>query len=419
MSGSPATRSDVSRATIGAVALRLGLTSFGGPTAHLAQFQSEYVRRRAWLTEAQYAEVVALCQLMPGPSSSQTGAVIGYLKGGWVGAAIAWFAFTLPSAALMASAAVVASLLDVAGAAWVRALMCVAVAVVAGAVYDMGRTLLAPRAGSPAWLPAAIAVAGLVVTLSAPSWMVPLMVLASGAFGAWVLARDPDPHGPDATFDRVPSRRLGSALILAVPVVVLALWALSQGRVDGPAGMVGYLAFATSWAGSLVFGGGHVVLPYLSESMVPAVVSSDSFLAGYGLAQIMPGPLFSFSSFLGMSGAGVIGAVVAVVCIFAPGLALAFGGFSWWMRFRHLAWAGGAIAGSSAAVVGVLAAALFNPLLVDTIGEAGSTGMVVALVGLIALLLVLHRIARWPAWALVLVAVALAWPLGAIGSLGG
>lgn len=373
------------------VALRLGLTSFGGPSAHIGYFRKEYVERRGWLTDEQFAELVAVVQFLPGPSSSQLGATIGYSRARWSGAVGAWLGFTAPSAAAMAAFAAVASRVNLTGAVWLHALKLVAVAIVADAVLSMARTL----ANTARTASVAVAVAAVILLLPT-SGLIQLGVLAVGSLAGLVIARGIGaPAGPSQALLDV-SRRAGvSALTLfgvLFGAVVAARGLLSSHHVSA-------LAAGMFRSGALVFGGGHVVLPLLQAEAVPRLVTPDEFLAGYGAAQAMPGPLFTFASFLGQSAAGIPGAVVATVAIFLPGMLLTFGVMPFWAGVRARPRVRAALVGVNAAVVGLLAAALVDPI------GTGSVHGWLDLAYAVTLFLLLRVVGARP---IVVVAVALA-----------
>ncbi len=336
------------------VALRLGLTSFGGPSAHVGYFRKEYVERRGWLTDDRFAELVAVVQFLPGPSSSQLGATIGYARSRWAGAAGAWLGFTAPSAVAMAVFAAVASRADLAGAVWLHALTLVAVAIVADAVLSMARTL----AGTVRTATVAVTVAVMVLLLPT-SGVIQLGALAVAALAGLLIARGSHaPSGPAPTLLDVP-RRAGAAALALFGVLFVAVISL-RGLLDGHP--VPALAAGMFRSGALVFGGGHVVLPLLQAETVPQLVTADEFLAGYGAAQAMPGPLFTFAPFLGQSAAGIPGAVVATLAIFLPGMLLTFGVMPFWAGLRTRPSVRAALVGVNASVVGLLAAALVDPI---------------------------------------------------------
>lgn len=363
------------------VFLRLGLTSFGGPAAHLGYFHDEFVRRRRWLSESAYGEVVALCQLLPGPASSQVGLAIGFLRGHYRGALAAWLAFTLPSAILMALFAFGLSLWP--GAAeggWVSGLKLFVVAVVAHAVWQMGRTLCPDRVRQ------GLAVMVAVILLVAGSAAMQLGSLAlAGLLG--VLLRLPSARAQEALSLPVQGRRP-----MWFAVAFLALLALSL--VPVAAGSMPWLAAEMYRSGALVFGGGHVVLPWLQEGFVASgQVSADTFLAGYGAAQAVPGPLFTFSAFLGGVTGGVTGSVIALLAVFLPGVLLVFAGLPLWQWLRGHDLARSALSGVNAGVVGLLLAALYDPVWTSAVNT--SAGLAFVLAAWWAL-----TVARVPVWVL-------------------
>lgn len=337
--------------------LKLGLTSFGGPIAHLGYFRDELVTRRKWLDEQAYADLVALCQFLPGPASSQVGFAVGLLRGGPLGALAAWTAFTLPSALLLVLFAMGAAVFSgPLGAALLHGLKIVAVAVVAQAVWGMARTLCPDRTR------AGIALAAVVIVVFAAGAAGQMAaILAGGAAGLWLCR-----SAGDAAPGHLPiglSRRAGAAFLATFAVLLLALPVLAAGQ------GVGWLDMVDAFyrAGALVFGGGHVVLPLLEAEVVrPGWVSQDAFLAGYGAAQAVPGPLFTFAAYLGAvmgpQPDGVIGAALCLVAVFLPGLLLLVGVLPFWDALRRRPAAQAAMRGANAAVVGILAAALYDPV---------------------------------------------------------
>lgn len=359
------------------VALRLGLTSFGGPIAHLGYFERAYVRDRGWLGDSEFAGLVGLCQLLPGPSSSQVGFLIGYHRAGWAGALAAWAGFTLPSAILMYAFALLAS-----GAqgptiqAALHGLMLTAIAVVAQAVWSMARSLC------PDWQRIAIALLAGALLLFHSSGTTQFAALSAGAVGGWLLCRKVGPP------KFAPSTGAGSgAAWVLVAVFFTLLVALPVLAALNPHGLtaLGSLFYRS---GALVFGGGHVVLPLLREALVPGGwVSDDAFLTGYGFAQGMPGPLFTVAAYLGAVSAPAhasgLWAVVALLAIFLPGLLLAIAGLSLWGRLAQLRGAPAILAGINAAVVGVLGAALYKPVWITGVRTIGD--VVVAVTGLVLL----------------------------------
>ena len=341
--------------------LRLGLTSFGGPVAHLGYFRAEFVGRRRWLTEAAYAELVGLCQFLPGPASSQVGFGIGLMQAGLPGALAAWAGFTLPSAALLVAFASGAPALarSATGAGLLHGLQLVAVAVVAQAVWGMARSLCPDRSR------ATIALAALAIAIAAPG-AGQVAAIALGALAGLALCRTAAAPGPMPEPPPIP-RRVGP-LCLGLFVALLLLPPL----IPGPAAAV-FDAFYRS--GALVFGGGHVVLPLLHDATVtPGWVTEGSFLAGYGATQAMPGPLFTFAAYLGAVlhpgphgaapqswYASAMGAIIPLLAIFLPGFLLLLGVLPFWHRLRVRPAVQAAMRGANAAVVGLLAAALYDP----------------------------------------------------------
>ena len=337
--------------------LKLGVTSFGGPIAHLGYFRDELVVRRRWIDEAGYADLVALCQFLPGPASSQTGFALGLLRGGLLGAIAAWAAFTLPSALALVAFAYGATFFEgPIGGGLLHGLKLVAVAVVAQAVWGMARTLAPDRER------AGIAVgAVLLVVFTGGSLGQVGAIVLGGAAGLWLCRGAPAKTTGSLSFPV--SRRLGAVslalffvLLLLLPVAAAAF--ASQG-----------LALFDSFfrAGALVFGGGHVVLPLLQSEVVQSGwVGEDAFLAGYGAAQAVPGPLFTFAAYLGAltrpDPTGLLGAAIALVGVFLPGLLLVVGALPFWDAMRKRPVAQAAMRGANAAVVGILAAALYEPV---------------------------------------------------------
>jgi chromate transporter len=338
-------------------ALRLGLTSFGGPVAHLGYFREEYVVRRRWLDEATYADLVALCQFLPGPASSQVGIAVGLLRGGYTGAVAAWVGFTLPSAlAMVLFAYGVDALGGALGVGWLHGLKVVAVAVVAQAVLGMMRSLAPDRER------ATLAVVAAVIVLAAPTAWGQIGAIVLGGVAGVVLLRD---HAPvkHAKLPLAVSRWTGAVLLVLFFALLIGLPLLAAAV---PSQSI-KLFEAFYRAGSLVFGGGHVVLPLLQASVVPpGWVSNDAFLAGYGAAQAIPGPLTTFAAYLGAvmgpEPNGWLGATICLIAIFLPSFLLVIGMLPFWDQFRRLSMAQAVLRGVNAAVVGLLLAALYNPV---------------------------------------------------------
>ncbi|MHB1092286.1 chromate efflux transporter [Thiobacillus sp.] len=384
------------------VFLRLGLTSFGGPIAHLGYFRDEFVTRRRWLTERSYADLVALCQFLPGPASSQVGMALGLSRSGYRGALAAWVGFTLPSAiAMILFALGVSRYGDVIPPGTLHGLKVVAVAVVAQAVWGMGRNLC-PDALRVTFM----TIAACVVLLVPSAWGQVGVIVVAGITGLLLfkpmqaVAHDPLPV--------MVSRRAGGvwlvlffALLIGLPV----LTGLFPGQV---------LAMVDAFyrAGSLVFGGGHVVLPLLQSEVVPSGwVSNEVFLAGYGAAQAVPGPLFTFASFLGASMAigpsGWVGGMICLLAIFAPSFLLVAGALPFWESLRRSVHTQAALAGVNAAVVGLLLSALYQPVWTSAIHQPQDFGL--ALVALVALM-----VWRLPPWLVVMGGGAAGWFLSVV-----
>ena len=338
--------------------LRLGLTSFGGPVAHLGYFRAEFVERRRWLDEAAFADIVALCQFLPGPASSQTGLSIGIMRAGLPGALTAWLGFTMPSAlALMVFGYGVGWVGDLSHAAWLHGLKIVAVAVVANALWGMARSLC------PDAIRATIAVAAAVAVMAIPSAAGQVgAILGGGLIGWWILKGADVGSGSAALTVRIP--RAWSLPALVLFFVLLFGLPLLRAGVPGQA-LAEFDSFYRS--GALVFGGGHVVLPLLQAEVVPpGWVSNDAFLAGYGAAQAVPGPLFTFAAYLGtvMGPAphGWLGGLICLVAIFLPSPLLLVAALPYWETLRRRPPVQSVLRGVNAAVVGILLAALYNPV---------------------------------------------------------
>jgi chromate transporter len=339
-----------------AVFLKLGLTSFGGPMAHLGFFRSEFVERRRWLEEATYADLVALCQFLPGPASSQVGMAVGLLRAGYPGVLAAWVAFTLPSAvALVLFAYGTTAFGPTLGSGWLHGLKVAAVAVVALAVLAMARSLAPDRER------ATLAAAAAVLVLAVPSaWGQIGAILFGGAAGFVLFRTEAPPRAP--SLHLAASRRVGviAFVLFATLLIILPLAAAHS------ANQALKLFDAFYRAGSLVFGGGHVVLPLLHAAVVPpGWISNDAFLAGYGAAQAVPGPLFTFAAYLGaVMGSppnGALGAALCLIAIFLPSFLLVIGTLPFWDELRGRPLAQAVLKGVNAAVVGLLLAALYQP----------------------------------------------------------
>ena len=358
---------------------KLGFTCFGGPIAHIGYFRDEFVVRRRWLDEHAYADLVALCQFLPGPASSQVGFSIGLMRGGYLGGLAAWLGFTLPSAALLILFAYGASALQgPIGAGLLHGLKLVAVAIVAQAVWGMARTLAPDRERA-----SIAAIAALVILFSSASVAQIGAIALGGVAGLWLCRAAPASSGKGHM--SIPVSRpvglvcLAAFFLLLLGLPVLLTWSQSQG-------VALFDAFYRS--GALVFGGGHVVLPLLREATVtPGWVSDDVFLAGYGAAQAVPGPLFTFAAYLGAvmkpSPNGAAGAFISLLAIFLPGILVLIGALPFWDAFRRRERAQSVMRGVNAAVVGLLGAALYDPVWTTSVKGPGDFG--IALVGFVLL----------------------------------
>jgi chromate transporter len=369
------------------VFLRLGLTSFGGPVAHLGYFRAEFVERRGWLDESAYADIVALCQFLPGPASSQVGISIGILRAGLLGAFAAWLGFTGPSAvAMILFGYGVTAFGNLTDSGWLHGLKIVAVAVVAQAVWGMARNLCPDRER------ATIAVGAAMVTLAIPSAPGQIGAIAAGGLIGWgVLRGGPQPRQQDSLAVHLPRAWSAAALVIfftlliGLPVLATAFSSHTVALVD---------AFYRS--GALVFGGGHVVLPLLQAEVVPpGWVANDAFLAGYGAAQAVPGPLFTFAAYLGtvMSPPpnGWLGGVICLVAIFLSSFLLLVGALPFWDTLRRRPAVQSVLRGVNAAVVGLLLAALYKPVWTSAI--LGPADFAIAILAF--LLLALWAVPPW------------------------
>jgi chromate transporter len=382
------------------VATRLGMTSFGGPIAHLGYFRDEYVRRRKWLDEHTYADLVALCQFLPGPASSKIGIAIGINRAGLPGGVAAWLGFTMPSAvALILFAYGLAAFGDVSGQGWLHGLKVVAVSVVALAVWGMARNLTPDR---PRITLAILAAAGVLFWGNAVAQVA--VIVVGGLMGAFLLPQQPTPE----LAHRFPVGRWTGGIALALFAGLLILLPVAASAVSSKPLAV-YDSFYR--AGSLVFGGGHVVLPLLQEGVVPpGWVTNDEFIAGYGATQAVPGPLLTFSAYLGavmeLLPARWMGGLFALAAIFTPAFLLTIGALPFWDALRSLMAFRRALAGVNAAVVGILLAALYDPVWTVAIKAPEDFAL-----GLGAFVLLAFW--RWPPW-LVVVLSALAGQLIAV-----
>lgn len=382
--------------------IRLGLTSFGGPIAHLGYFRDEFVTRRRWLTDRSYGDLVALCQFLPGPASSQVGIALGMSRAGYGGALAAWAGFTLPSAILLILFALGISHHGTAlppGA--LHGLKVVAVAVVAQAVWGMARNLCTdvPRVSL-------MAIAACVALLEPSAWGQVSVIAAAGAAGLLLFK-----PGQSSGHEPLPisiSRRAGAIWLSLFVALLVGLPLLNQWLPNQTVTMVD--AFYRS--GSLVFGGGHVVLPLLQAEVVPyGWVSNETFLAGYGAAQAVPGPLFTFAAFLGASmnpaPSGWAGGMICLLAIFAPSFLLVLGALPFWEQLRRSVRTQAALVGINAAVVGLLLAALYQPVWTNAILQPQDFGL--ALLALVALMFW-----KLPPWLVVIASGVAGWVLSIV-----
>ncbi|MBO0684532.1 MAG: chromate efflux transporter [Candidatus Dormibacteraeota bacterium] len=384
------------------VATRLGLTSFGGPVAHLGYFRNEYVHRRRWLGEKTFGDLIALCQLLPGPASSELGIAIGMLRAGLPGGFLAWVGFTLPSAVALVAFAFATQAFGSADLRWLHGLQVVAVAVVAQAVWTMSRSLTPDRLRVGLALAAAV-----VVLVLPPAWGQVAVIVAGGAAGAF-LPRERET--PAELGVRIPIGRLFGAASLIALVALLILLPVAS-RLSGSQALAGFDAFFR--AGSLVFGGGHVVLPLLQSEVVPTGwVTNQQFLTGYGAAQAVPGPLFTFSAYLGtvLHGPpnGIPGAALALAGMFLPSFLLVWGALPFWGLLHGRPAFGAALRGVNAAVVGLLLAALYTPVFTSAVRGPADFGLALVDFGLL-------MVVRLPPWAVVLISGAAGAGLAALG----
>jgi chromate transporter len=373
-------------------ALRLGFTSFGGPIAHLSYFHDEYVKKKKWISEHAYADLVALCQFLPGPASSQVGMAIGLSRAGILGAILSWIGFTLPSAIILILFGLGMTHIDsVAQQHWLHGLKVVAVAVVAQAVLGMGKKLCPDKERIT------IAVVSSVIVLFGSTAFIQILVLiAAGIFGTFFLKTTSElPHEPL----HKGRRRIGAVFLVLFLGLLVSLPVLRGIYPDQSIKL--FDSFYR--AGALVFGGGHVVLPLLQAEVVPTGwVTNDLFMAGYGVANAIPGPLFAFSSYLGAVSAkspnGWTGASLCLVAAFLPSFLLIVGALPFWEKLRSLPKIRQSMLGLNAAVVGILLAALYNPVWTSAINSNKDFALAA-----VAFMLLEHW--KLPSWAVVLMSV--------------
>ncbi|WP_256710750.1 chromate transporter [Paenibacillus sp. FSL A5-0031] len=364
-----------------AVSTKLGLTSFGGPIAHLGYFHNEYIRRRKWMDERSYADLVALCQFLPGPASSQVGIGIGIVRAGLLGGLVAWLGFTLPSIIALVAFAFLLQGFDLGNTGWIHGLKIVAVAIVAHAILGMGQKLTPDRNR------ATIAVIAAAVTLYwQAAYSQVIIIAAAGLIGVWLYRMKTVEGTPDLNI-RISRSLAVSCLVIFLTLLIMLPFLRQWGNME-------WIAMFDSYyrAGSLVFGGGHVVLPLLENEVVfTGWVNESDFLAGYSAAQAVPGPLFTFASYLGTLSGGLTGAIVATTAIFLPAFLLVAGTLPFWNVLRNNSKIQGALIGINAAVVGILLAALYDPLWTSAIVESGDF----MLAAILFIMLVFWKLPPW------------------------
>ncbi|WP_138751312.1 chromate transporter [Paenibacillus sinopodophylli] len=363
------------------VATKLGFTSFGGPIAHLGYFHEEYIRRRKWMDERSYADLVALCQFLPGPASSQVGIGLGIIRAGLLGGLVAWLGFTLPSILALVTFGFLLQGFDIGNTSWIHGLKIVAVAIVAHAILGMGQKL-APDRGR-----VTIAVIAAMLTLYwQATYAQILIIVIAGLVGLWFYRNRVEKRAPELQIRL--SRSIG-IICLAVFFILLIMLPVLRQWTDYE-----WLAMFDSFyrSGSLVFGGGHVVLPLLEREVVTTGwVSEEDFLAGYGAAQAVPGPLFTFGSYLGAMAGGLTGVIIATAAIFLPAFLLVAGTLPFWNGLRNSPKIQGALVGINAAVVGILLAALYDPLWTSAITKPIDFG----LAAILFIMLVFWKLPPW------------------------
>ncbi|GEL76922.1 chromate efflux transporter [Tenuibacillus multivorans] len=367
---------------------KLGLTSFGGPVAHLAYFKDEYIDRRKWLDDKTYADIIALCQFLPGPASSQVGISIGMMRGGLLGGLISWFGFTVPSIIVLIVFAMMYQTFSLEDAGFIHSLKIVAAAVVLHALIGLGKKL------TPDKPRLAMALAAATIMLLYPSaWMQILMIIGAGLIGL-KLFKD-KAESKVQPFSINISKKLGITS-LGILISLLILLPILNKVSDHPLLNIFDIFFRV---GSLVFGGGHVVLPMIEREVVPnGLLSANDFLAGYGMAQAVPGPLFTFSSYLGTMMEGIMGAIVATIAIFLPSFLLIIAALPFLNELRKRATFQGVLMGVNASVVGILLAAFYDPVLNSSIFSTADFALGVILFGLL-------NIWKFPVWLIVILGV--------------
>ncbi|WP_163970399.1 chromate efflux transporter [Oceanobacillus halotolerans] len=367
---------------------KLGLTSFGGPVAHLAYFKDEYIDRRKWLDDRTYADIIAICQFLPGPASSQVGISIGMLRGGLLGGLISWFGFTVPSIIVLIIFALMYQTFSLDEAGFINSLKIVAAAVVLHAIIGLGKKL------TPDKPRLAIAIIAASIMLLYPSaWMQILIILGAGLLGLKLFTDKAESNVQPFSVNI--SKKLGLTS-LGILISLLIILPLLNRVSDNPLLTIFDTFFRV---GSLVFGGGHVVLPMIEREVVPTgLLTANEFLAGYGMAQAVPGPLFTFSSYLGTLMEGVTGAIVATVAIFLPSFLLIIAALPFLNELRKQATFQGILMGVNASVVGILLAAFYDPVISSSIFSTTDFALGVILFGLL-------NIWKTPAWLIVILGV--------------
>lgn len=339
---------------------KLGLMSFGGPAAHIGYFREEYVKKRQWLDDKMYADLVALCQFLPGPASSQVGIAVGLMRGGMLGGILSWIGFTLPSVLILMAFAWLISSTGSFDSGWIKGLKIVAVAVVAHALLGMGKSL------TPDKTRITLAMVAAVLTLLIPTAIGQIAVIVGAGFAGYTMYRKekaPEPISMPLTF----GKRTGIVAWCIFFVLLIGL-PLLRPFVQSSLFAIFDIFYRV---GSIVFGGGHVVLPMLEREVVPAGwMDAETFIAGYGAAQAVPGPLFTLAGYLGQLMQGPAGVAVAVFAIFLPSFLLVIGTLPFWSAIRSKSSVQAALKGVNAAVVGILLAALYNPVFISSIGSA-------------------------------------------------
>lgn len=341
------------------VATKLGLTSFGGPQAHLGYFHEEYVKKRKWLDAGSYADLMALAQFLPGPSSSQVGMGVGIARGGIIGGIVAFLGFTLPSAIVLALFAIFAGGIDTATHTWLNGLRIVSLAVVLHAALGMATKL------TPDNKTKAIAIGALITILLWKSQITQVTILMAAGLMGYIFFKAPLQSEGKSTDFKI-SKAFGATCLIIFFILLIAVPILTLQSNNEFLNLFNPIFRS----GALVFGGGHVVLPLLESEFVPTgLMSSETFLAGFGLTQAMPGPLFTFASYIGAVMHGVIGAIIGIIAIFLPGMLLLYGCLPFWDQIRRNNFIKRALVGLNAAVVGILLAAFYNPIWRSSIFE--------------------------------------------------